>query len=83
MALLRSQPINEVGALLGTGQVQQPNFVNTPQTQVAPTDVIGAYNSAQQQQNAQYAAQLQSQNATMGGLFGLGGSALLAGGLYL
>jgi hypothetical protein len=25
----------------------------------------------------------QSQNATMGGLFGLGGSALMAGGMFL
>lgn len=73
---LRSQPINEVSALLGTGGVQNPSFVNTPQSQVAPTDVEGAYNSSAAQQQAAYQAQLQSSNATTGGLFGLGGTVL-------
>src|SRR5262245_4490457 len=31
----RNQPIQEISALMGGGQVQQPNFVSTPQTQVA------------------------------------------------
>lgn len=80
-ANLRSQPINEVAALLGTGSgVQGPQFVNTPTSQIAPTDVSGNYwNSyaaqVQQQQNAQ-----QSQNAALGGLFSLG-SAVIGGGL--
>ena len=77
MTNLRTQPINEVSALLGTGTgVQNPNFVNTPQTQIAPTDVVGAYNNAYQQQYANYNSQLQQQNAALGGLFGLGGAAL-------
>ena len=77
MANLRTQPINEVSALLGTGTgVQQPNFVNTPQTQVAPTDVVGAYNNAYQQQYENYQRQMQQNNAALGGLFGLGGAAL-------
>jgi hypothetical protein len=82
MTNLRTQPINEVSALLGTGTgVQNPNFVNTPQTQVAPTDVVGAYNNAYQQQYANYQSQMQQNNAAMGGLFGLGGSALSAAGM--
>jgi hypothetical protein len=56
--------------------------VNTPQTQVAPTDVVGAYNNAYQQQFANYNSQLQQNNATTGGLFGLGGTALAAGLRY-
>lgn len=76
----RNQPINEISALLSGSQVSQPNFINTPQTQVAGTDYQGAvYNSynAQVQQAQQKA---QSQNAMMGGLFGLAGT---LGGAYL
>lgn len=68
----RNQPINEISALLGGSQVSQPNFVNTPQTQVAGTDVAGLVN-----QN--YQNQLASSNATMGGLFGLAGTLGSAG----
>lgn len=81
MANLRSQPINEVAALLGTGNgVRDPSFVNTPQTQIAPTDVAGIYGNDQamkmaawQQQSQQQAAQ---QQALISGIFGLGGAAL-------
>lgn len=76
----RNQPINEISALLSGSQVSQPNFINTPQTQVAGTDYQGAvYNSynAQVQQAQQKA---QSQNAMLGGLFGLAGT---LGGAYL
>lgn len=51
--------------------------------QVAPTNYIGAnsdYNSAME---AQYAAKLGQQNAMWGGLAGLGGAGILAGGNYL
>jgi hypothetical protein len=84
MANLRSQPINEVAALLGTGNgVRDPTFVNTPQTQVAPTDVVGAYDSYNRQQMQQQQMQQSGQNATTGGLFGLGGTALMAGAMFL
>jgi len=81
-ANLRTQPINEVTALLGTGQgVQNPNFVQTPQSQVANVDTSAPYNMQYQGQMAQYQQGQQNQNAMMGGLFGLGGSALTAYGL--
>lgn len=83
MTNLRTQPINEVSALMGTGSgVQNPNFVSTPQTQVAPTDVIGAYGQSAAQQQAQYQQQMSQQNAMSGGLFGLGGTVLGAGMKY-
>lgn len=63
----RSAPINEIGALLNGSQVQNPNFVNTPQSQVAGTDYTGLVNNS-------YNAKVQSQNAMMGGLFGLAGT---------
>lgn len=82
MTNLRTQPINEVASLLGNGGVRDPTFVNTPGTQIAPTDVTGAYNSAQQQQMQQYQIQQQQNAATTGGLFGLGGTVLGAGLKY-
>lgn len=76
-ANLRSQPINEVAALLGTGSgVQGPQFVNTPQSQVAPTDVSGNYWNSYAAQVQQQQNQQQQQNAMMSGLFGLGSAAL-------
>lgn len=45
----RELPINEAAALMGNaGGVQMPTFVNTPSTNIAPTDVIGAYSLANQ-----------------------------------
>lgn len=82
-ANLRTQPINEVAALLGAGNgVQAPQFGQVPQAQVAPTDVSGNYWNQYQGQVAQQQMQNQSNNATMGGLFGLGGSAIGAAGSY-
>lgn len=78
----RSQPINEVAALLGTGTgVRDPSFVNTPQTQVAPTDVTTPYIAQQQQQMQAWQQGQQNNNALMGSIFGLGGSALGGWGL--
>jgi len=81
-AALRTQPINEVAALLGTGNgVSMPQFSQVPGVQVAPTDISSPYNMQYQGQMAQSQAGQQQQNAMMGGLFGLGGSALTAYGL--
>lgn len=75
-ATAQSQPINEFAALMGQGQVQSPQGTGFSPTNVAPTDVTGAYalNAQQQQQN--YQAALQQQQSTLGGLFGLGTAAM-------
>lgn len=65
----RNQPINELGALMGLSQVQQPQFGASPQTGVAGVDYAGLV-----QQD--YQGKLQSHNAMMGGLFGLLGAGL-------
>lgn len=71
----RNQPLNEISALMSGSQIQQPNFINTPQSQMASTNLAGmVYDSA--------AMKNQQQGAMMGGLFGLGGS-LLRGGIGL
>lgn len=61
----RNQPINEISALMGGGQVTSPQFVNTPQPGVNGTDVAGITNNAYQQQMAGYQSKLS-------GLLGLG-----------
>lgn len=70
----RSTPINEISALLSGSQVSQPNFVGTPQAQVAGTDYTGAVNSAYQGALNSYNQQVAGKNAMMGGLFGLAGT---------
>jgi len=72
-AYQRSNPINEITALLSGSQVSAPNssFTSTPQSQVAGVDYSGLVNNNYNQQVAQ-------SNAQMGGLFGLGGT--IAGG---
>lgn len=66
---MRNQPLNEVGSLMSGSQVQQPQFVNTPQTGVNGTDVAGLINADAQQKQAAY-------QAKMGGMFSLGSAAL-------
>lgn len=68
----RNQPINEISALLSGSQVSQPNFVGTPQANVATTDYAGLINNNYQQEASNY-------NNLVGGLFGLGSSAITGG----
>ncbi len=69
-----NEPLNALSALQSGSQVSQPGVgqISTPQTSVAGTNVSGLV-----EQN--YQDQLSQNNATMGGLFGLGGT--LGGGL--
>lgn len=50
----RNQPINEIMAIAGGSQVQQPQFGATPQSGIAPVDYAGLVNSNYNQQNQQY-----------------------------
>lgn len=72
----RASGINELTGLLGLGQVQGPSFANTPQTGVANTDVIGPTALAYQGQLAGWQSGQNRSNSLLGGLAGLGGSAL-------
>jgi hypothetical protein len=77
-AYLQNQPINQLTGLLSLGQVSTPQGVQYSPTQVANTDVLGAY--ALQQQGLQQQAQMkaQAQQGLMNGLFSLGGAALMS-----
>lgn len=75
--LERTQPLNEAMSLM-TGS-PLPTYQPLPQTQIAPTDTYTPQQMAYQGQLANWQAQQQQSNAMMGGLFGLGSSALMAG----
>ena len=73
---LRGQPINEATALLTGQMVGTPNFVNTPQTNVSPTDYLGAVQLQQAGQQAGFQQKAQNYGAQISGLYGLGSAAL-------
>jgi hypothetical protein len=73
-----NQRLNQLAGLMSGAQVQNPAFASTPQTGVAGVDTAGIYNNAYNQQYQQYQNQQQQGNSLLGGLFGLGASALTA-----
>lgn len=76
--LPRNQELNTLSALLSGSQVSSPQFVNTPQTQVAGVDTTAALGMNQQNALMQQQMANASNNAMMGGLFGLGGAGLMS-----
>ncbi|MBX4938656.1 tail fiber domain-containing protein [Rhizobium binae] len=72
----RNQPLNEISALMSGSQVHQPNYVNTPTTELPTVDQAGLINQNFNQKMGLYNQQLAQSNAAMGGLFGLGGTLL-------
>lgn len=77
-AYIQNQPINQFSGLLGLGQVGQPQGVQYTPSQIAPTDVTGAYALQTQAQQAAANRSAQSQSGLMGGLFSLGSAAIMA-----
>jgi hypothetical protein len=69
----RNQPLNEISGLMSGSQVSSPNFVNTPGSQIATTDIGGLINQNFAQQSQNYQTANQNWQSTMGGLLGLGG----------
>lgn len=67
-AALRAQPLNEILALAGQGQVQQPQFGQINSPQLAGTDVAGITNQGYANQMTEYNAQQKG----LGGLFDAG-----------
>ena len=76
----RNQPLNEISALMSGSQVQQPNWLNSPTSQIPTTDFAGIMNANAQQQQAAYQTQQSGWNSVMGGI--LGGASSL-GAAYL
>ena len=78
MVQQRQIPINELMAMLGGSQVRAPNFVGTPQTQVAGTPLADSVYGSYQGQLQNYAAQQEANAARTQGLFGLLGTGAMA-----
>ena len=72
----RAVPLNEAAALLSGQQVQAPTFVNTPQTNVAPTDYMQAVGLQQAAQNNAFNARNQNYQTQLSGMYQLGSAAL-------
>jgi hypothetical protein len=74
---IHNQPLQDYSALLGFGGgVQQPTYAPASAGQVAATDVTSPAYASYQGQLQQYQQNQASNNATMGGLFGLAGAGL-------
>jgi hypothetical protein len=79
----RSQPINEITALLSGSQVATPNFqVNRP-AGIPTTDVGGLINQNFDQRQGNYNTQMAQWQSGIGGLFGLGRAAIMASDVRL
>lgn len=77
--LAQSNPLQMLQALTGSAPpTQSQPLVSPTQSQVSPTDVIGATGLSSNAANQNYAAKTAQSNATFGGLASLGGAAALA-----
>ena len=74
----RQQPLNEITAMMTGSQVANPNWLNTPSSQIATTDFAGIMNQNFAQQSQNYQTAQSGWNAAMGGLLGLGAGAIRA-----
>jgi hypothetical protein len=74
----RNQPINEITALLSGSQVSAPQFQNIQNPTAATVDYAGLVNQNYQNQLGAYNAKMGQTNGILGGLFGLGSSAIMA-----
>jgi hypothetical protein len=82
MLQARNQPINEISALMGSGQVHLPGAQPYQGSNIAAADVAGnVYNTAALQQK-QYEQQVSQYNANLAGLYGLGQAAIGGAGRY-
>lgn len=77
----RQIPLNETLALLSGTQVRGPQFITPPSANFDAPDIMGATFAANQIEQQRAAQQAASQQALMGGLFGLGGSLISGAGL--
>jgi hypothetical protein len=77
-AYLANTPINQLTGLLSLGQVGTPQGIQYSPTQVANTDVLGAYALNQQAQQSAYQAQMQNRGGLLGGLMSLGSAAIMS-----
>jgi hypothetical protein len=76
---IRNQPINEITALLSGSQVSNPNVSMMQPQGAATTDVAGIINQNYNQRLGNWQQQNSQRQSLLGGLFGLGASAITGG----
>jgi hypothetical protein len=62
----RNQPINELGALMSGSQVSKPTWSATPQSSIAPTDLIGLVNNQYNAKMSGYGGMLSALGSVAG-----------------
>lgn len=76
---IRNEPINTLNAIRAGSQVTNPSFTSVPQqATTAGPDILGATQAGYNAQLAAANAQNAANSQLMGGLFGLGGAAMMA-----
>jgi hypothetical protein len=75
---LRNQPLSELNSLIRGTPIQQGNFGNAYQGNMASPDIQGAIQNQYQGQLGAYNAGVSSDNSTNSGLFALAGTAAMA-----
>lgn len=80
---LRNQPLNEISALMGGGQVTLPQFSGYNAPQVGPSTIGANINQNAALANSQWQTQANMAAQNNAGLYGLGSAALGAGGRML
>lgn len=78
----RNQPINEITALMSGSQVSNPTFQNTPQSNIAGVDYMGAVQNNYNAQVQQQKMKADQNAALMGGLFSMAGTVATGGMKY-
>lgn len=82
-AYVQNQPINQFNSLMSSSQLGTPTAINYTPSQVANTDVTGAYALQSQAQQAAAQRAASQSSGMMGGLFSLGSAALMASDIRL
>lgn len=77
-SFLRNIPLNDVAALMGTGQVNIPQFGQVPQTGIAAPDYQGAVSNNYASQMSGYNAQQQAAASKSSGTMGMIGTVAMA-----
>jgi hypothetical protein len=84
LGYMRNEPINTLNAIRSGSQVTNPTFQSVPQQATTQgADILGATQAGYNAQLGGYNAQQAASAANTGGLYQLGGTALMAGAMYM
>jgi hypothetical protein len=83
LGYMRNEPINTLNAIRSGSQVTNPTFQSVPQQATTQgADILGATQAGYNAQLGGYNAEQAASSANTGGLYQLGGTALMAGAMY-